>query len=109
MAESIAQWLGKLGFGRSAFLLGEMVARRQLSEYDRAEALYRRALARAEKLVRRPLVAHCHVGLGKLYGTVGRRAEAGAELTVARDLYQTIEIAYWLPPAEATPAPASGY
>jgi len=29
----------------------------------------------------RPLVAHCYLGLGKLYATIGRRAEARAELS----------------------------
>jgi tetratricopeptide (TPR) repeat protein len=89
-------------------LLGEISARRQLPEHDQADAFYRRALALAEELGMRPLVAHCHVGLGKLYATVGRRAEASAELSVARNLYQTMEMTYWLPQAEAAPAPASG-
>jgi tetratricopeptide (TPR) repeat protein len=89
-------------------LLGEIMARRQLPEHDQAEAFYRRGLALAEDLGMRPLVAHCHVGLGKLYATVGRRAEAGAELTVARGLYQTMEMTYWLPQAEVALAPASG-
>jgi hypothetical protein len=31
----------------------------------------------------RPLQAHCHLGLGTLYATIGRRAEARAELSAA--------------------------
>jgi class 3 adenylate cyclase len=36
------------------------------------EALHQ-ALARADALGMRPLVAHCHHGLGRLYGQMGRR------------------------------------
>ena len=32
---------------------------------------YRQALALAEELGMRPLVAHCHLSLGKLYATTG--------------------------------------
>jgi hypothetical protein len=38
----------------------------QSSEYRKAEASYRHAVADADKLSMRPLVAHCHFGLGKL-------------------------------------------
>ena len=38
-----------------------------------AEAHYQQALALAEELGMRPLVAHCHHGLGRLYGQIGQR------------------------------------
>ena len=38
---------------------------------DKAEDHYRQALALAEELGMRPLIAHCHVGLGKLYRRTG--------------------------------------
>jgi len=50
----------------------------------------------------RPLVAHCHLGLGKLYATIERYAEARAELFAAVDLYRTMAMTFWLPQAEAT-------
>ena len=37
-------------------------------EVEPAEAHYRQALALAEELGMRPLQAHCHLGLGRLYG-----------------------------------------
>jgi hypothetical protein len=43
-----------------------------------AEAHYQQALIVGEELGMRPLVAHCHHGLGQLYATVGCRAEARA-------------------------------
>jgi hypothetical protein len=38
-----------------------------------AEASYQQALVLADELVLRPLVAHCHRGLGTLYGMTGQR------------------------------------
>jgi hypothetical protein len=49
----------------------------------------------------RPLVAHCHLGLGALYHKVGRDAEAQAELAAAAALYRAMEMTFWLAKAEA--------
>ena len=49
----------------------------------------------------RPLVAHCHLGLGKLYGKSGCRAEARAELSTAVESYRAMGMTFWLPQAEA--------
>ena len=49
----------------------------------------------------RPLVAHCHNGLGSLYGRTGRAEQARAELTAAVELYRSMEMTFWLPQAEA--------
>jgi len=87
-------------------LLGEIAARREPPERERAEAHYRQAHALAEELGMRPLMAHCHLGLGKLYGKSGRRAEARAELSVAVDLYRAMEMTFWLPQTEAALAQA---
>ena len=64
-------------------LLGEIAARREPPEREQAEAYYRQALALAEELGMRPLVAHCHLGLGTLYATIGQR-RAGPRRTVHR-------------------------
>jgi len=48
-----------------------------LYERDSAETFCRQALALADELGVRPLVAHCHHGLGKLYRRTGK-ARAGA-------------------------------
>jgi Flp pilus assembly protein TadD len=49
----------------------------------------------------RPLQAHCHLGLGTLYAKHGRREEARVALSNAIELYQAMEMAFWLSPAEA--------
>jgi hypothetical protein len=62
---------------------------------------YQQALALAEALGMRPLVAHCHLGLGRLYGQTGRGAQARAALSAAIALYRAMDMAFWLPEAEA--------
>ena len=59
------------------------------------------ALALADKLGIRPLLAHCHYGLGILYTQGGRPEQARAELSVAIGLYRTMEMTFWLERAEA--------
>jgi hypothetical protein len=50
----------------------------------------------------RPLVAHCHRGLGTLYSRVGRAQQAArTALGTAIDLYRAMEMTFWLPQAEA--------
>jgi tetratricopeptide (TPR) repeat protein len=66
-----------------------------------AEAHYQQALALAEELGMRPLQAHCHLGLGRLYGQTGRGEQARAELAAAIDLYCAMEMTFWLPETEA--------
>jgi tetratricopeptide (TPR) repeat protein len=89
-------------------LLGEIAARREPPECDQAGDDYRQALTLAEELGMRPLVAHCHLGLGTLYATIGHRAEARAELSAAIELYRAMEMTFWLPQAEAALAQVEG-
>ena len=64
-------------------LLGEIAAREDPLDIGKAEDHYRQALALAEELGMRPLIAHCHVGLGKLYRRIGSRQQAKEHLTTA--------------------------
>ena len=48
-------------------LLAAIEVEREAPALDRAEEGYRKALALAEQLGMRPLQAHCHLGLGRLY------------------------------------------
>ena len=82
-------------------LLGDIAAQRDPQHVEEAETHYREALALAEELGMRPLVAHCHHGLGTLYAKFGRREQARAELSAAIELYRAMEMTFWLPQAEA--------
>jgi tetratricopeptide (TPR) repeat protein len=87
-------------------LLGEIAVRRDPPDVAQAETHYRHALALANELGMRPLQAHGHFSLGKLYAGIGRRAEACAELSAAVELYRAMEMTFWLPQAEAALARA---
>ena len=82
-------------------LLGEIASRGDAPSLQRAEDQLRQALAIAEELGMRPLQAHTHLSLGKLYRRAGRPHEARAELNVAIDLYLSMEMTHWVPEAEA--------
>jgi len=43
----------------------------------------------------RPLVAHCHLGLGKLCRRTGKRDEAGEHLTAAVRMYGEMDMRFW--------------
>jgi hypothetical protein len=49
----------------------------------------------------RPLVAHCHAGLAKLYRRTGQRAESDAHFQTATTMYCEMGMTYWLEKAEA--------
>jgi predicted ATPase/class 3 adenylate cyclase len=90
------------------WLQGECTARQASPAVDPAVGHYRHALTLAEELGMRPLVAHCHHGLGTLYATTGQRQQAHAELSAAIELYRAMEMTLWLPQAEAVLAQVEG-
>ena len=71
---------GHHGFAAHALhLLGDIATHPDRFDAESGEAHYRQALALAEPRGMRPLVAHCHLGLGKLYRRTGKRQRgAGA-------------------------------
>ena len=82
-------------------LLGEIEAHGQPPEIEQAEAYYQKALALAEELGMRPLQAHCHRGLGTLYAATGQQEQARTALATAMEMYQAMEMTFWLPEIEA--------
>ncbi|MGH8063940.1 MAG: ATP-binding protein, partial [Candidatus Entotheonellia bacterium] len=90
-------------------LLGEIHAHRHPPEAELAEASYCEALALADELGMRPLQAHCHLGLGTLYGQTGRAAQARTALSAAIELYGAMEMTFWLPQAETALAEVEGH
>jgi tetratricopeptide (TPR) repeat protein len=87
-------------------LLGTIAAHRDPPESEQSEAHYRQALALAEELGMRPLMAHCYRGLGTLYAMLGQRAQAGTALITAIEMYRAMDMTFWLPQAEAALAQA---
>src|SRR5207244_12962243 len=81
--------------------LGAVHAHADPPDVAQAEAYYQQALALAEDLGMRPLMAHCHHGLGRLYHQTGRAEQARVALAAAIDLYRAMDMTFWLPQAEA--------
>jgi hypothetical protein len=82
-------------------LLGDIATHPDRFDAESGEAHYRMSLVLAEPRGMRPLIAHCHLGLGKLYGRTGRRQEAHEHLTTATTMYREMDMTYWLEQAEA--------
>jgi class 3 adenylate cyclase/tetratricopeptide (TPR) repeat protein len=92
---------GRLGHVAHALhLLGDIVTHPDRFDAESGEAHYRKALALAEPRGMRPLVAHCHRGLGKLYWRTGKREQAQEHLTTATTMYREMGMTYWLEQAE---------
>jgi len=82
-------------------LLGEIASHPQHMDEATAESRYRESLVLANELGMRPLVAHCHLGLGKLYGRTGKRQQAHEHLAAATTMYREMGMTYWLEKVEA--------
>jgi hypothetical protein len=54
----------------------------------------------AAELEMRPLVAHCHTGLGRLYRRTDGREQAQEHLTTARAMYGEMGMTHWLEKVE---------
>ena len=61
-----------------------------------AAAHYGAAMTLASELDMRPLVAHCHLGLGRLYRRTGDPEPAQEHLTIARAMYGEMGMMHWL-------------
>jgi len=83
------------------YVLGDIESHPDRFDAETAEAKYREALALAEPRGMRPLVAHCHLGLGKLYRRTGNREQAQEHLTTATTMYREMGMRFYLEQAES--------
>jgi DNA-binding SARP family transcriptional activator/tetratricopeptide (TPR) repeat protein len=84
---------------RALYLLGEIAT--LSAEEDTADRAYHDALALADELCLRPLVAQCHLGLGKLDRRADRPLEAHDHLTTAATMFREMAMRFWLEKVEA--------
>jgi tetratricopeptide (TPR) repeat protein len=82
-------------------LLGDIALAHNPAKTQNAESYYRQAIAVSLELGMRPLQAHCHLGLGKVYSAVGAIDQARLEMSAAVDLYRSMEMTHWLARANA--------
>jgi tetratricopeptide (TPR) repeat protein len=82
-------------------LLAEIAAHPESLDCAVADTRYHEALTLATELGMRPLVAHCHLDLGKLYRRTGDHARAQEHLTTATAMYREMDMGFWIEKAEA--------
>src|SRR5262249_46318555 len=82
-------------------VLGECAASGAQPDLATARRSFEQALTLAADLEMRPLIAHCHLGLGKLYRRTGNREQAREHLTTATTMYREMDMRFYLEQAEA--------
>ncbi len=106
-ALALARDRGERGHeARALHLLGKLALDRDPGDFDAAERHLRQGLALAETLGMRPLVAHSHLGLGRLYRRLGDHPMAEEHLTAAAMMYRGLDMPLGLAQAEADLRPS---
>ena len=101
-AVMLARGRGERGYEAWALrLLGEIASHHGRPDVATAAAHYGAAMTLASELEMRPLVAHCHFGLGRLYRRTGKREQAQEHLTTATAMYGEMDMRFWLEQAQA--------
>jgi class 3 adenylate cyclase/tetratricopeptide (TPR) repeat protein len=77
-------------------LLGDIETHSDGFDVETGAAHYRDSLALAQLHSMRPLVAHCHLGLGKLYRRIGETEHTREYFTIAMTMYREMEMGFWL-------------
>ena len=67
---------------------------------EKSEAFYREAIALADELGMRPLLAHCYLDLGQLFRRAGVRTNAVSYSKAAATLFRALDMPYWLERSE---------
>src|SRR5262249_18147576 len=86
--------------GYASWLLGEVASSREPLDVEIAEGQYRQALVLANERGMRPLVAHCHAGLARLYRRTGKSLLAEEHLASATTLYREMQMKSWMETAK---------
>jgi predicted ATPase/class 3 adenylate cyclase len=81
---------------RALWLLAELASTFEIPDVKMAEENYGKALSLAQELRMRPVIAHCHHGLGRLDHRLGRSEKAREHLTAAATMYREMGMQYWL-------------
>ncbi len=82
-------------------LLGEIASQRTHLDVDETEGYYGQAQRLAATLGMRPLVAHCRLGLGRLYQRMASRPQSLEQFTAAVAMFRDLGMSVWQAQAEA--------
>jgi tetratricopeptide (TPR) repeat protein len=101
-AVTLARERGEQGYEAWALrLVAEVASHGPRPDVGTAKANYGTSIALASELGMRPLLAHCHLGLCRLYRQTGKREQAHEHLTTATKMYREMNMRFWLPKVEA--------
>src|SRR4029450_11569371 len=93
-ALALVRQLGaRAGEAHALHLLAEITWRAGESDADR---VYRESMTLAQELAMRPVIAHCHFGLGRLRRHTGSHDEAREHLSAAVTMYREMGMQRWL-------------
>jgi len=93
---SVASSQRQPGFRAHALhFLGDLAAHRDQFDAESGVVHYQQALALAQSHGMRPLVAHCYLGLSKLYRRTGKPEQARESLTAATTMYREMDMGFW--------------
>ena len=96
-ALELARERGELGNQVYALRLsGQLAAEREPPDVESAKRNFGEALDLAERLSMRPLLARCHLGLGRLHRRFGETGAAEHHLTAASRLFEDMGMTFWL-------------
>jgi class 3 adenylate cyclase/tetratricopeptide (TPR) repeat protein len=82
------------------YLLAESLPDSVRRDVAKATEAYASAMRSAEELGMRPLVAHCHLSLGRANADAGDRKKGREHLTTALSMYREMKMPFWLGKAE---------
>jgi hypothetical protein len=82
-------------------LTAEVSTHREPLDVPRAEKLYQQAMEQAGRLGARPLMARCHLGLGRLYRRAGSEHDARVHHGAAAALFREMRMPLWSDRADA--------
>jgi hypothetical protein len=82
-------------------LLGDIATHPDRLMPGAARATTRKSRRSPSRAACAPLVAHCHLGLGKLYRRTGKPNQAQEDLRSAMTMYREMDMRFWLEQAEA--------
>src|SRR5215470_285367 len=100
-ALSIARRRGERGYeARALHILGEIAEHAMEPHLDIAIRHQRDALALAQDSGMRPLAAHCHVSLAKLYLSTAQREQAHEHFATGMVMYREMDMRFWVKKAE---------
>ena len=81
-------------------LAGDLANHPDRFDAERGVASYQQALALAERLRMRPVAAHSHFGLGRMFLRSGRSEHAREHLDNATSMFRDMDVGVWLEQAE---------